>query len=93
MNRIGLIIRCEHSHFIQVVMTEQEAKQLMIGWRENKLTEKIMGKCLTTGSEWIVKTDKIILIHTAEVIVTPQGVTNFPVPGSAIGRGSGFFPK
>ncbi len=89
MNRVGVIIRCEHSHFIQVVMTEQEARQFIIGWKENKLAEKVTGKCLATGSEWIVKTDKIILIHTAEVTATPQNPSQFP------GRvhGSGFFPK
>ncbi len=90
MNRIGVIIRCEHSHFIQVVMNEQEAYQFILSWKENKLAEKATGKCLATGSVWIVQTSKIILIHTAELGVTgglPQGQPQYP------GYGSGYIPK
>lgn len=67
---VNVAIYMESGHLIGVFVSHAEAVQLMQGWKDGILKDKVAGKCLSTGVDWVIRVDKIVAIHTTNA--TPQ---------------------
>ncbi len=76
MNMTGLRILLQGGLFFQATMTENDAKQLMITWKEGRLPP-LVGD-ITTG--WMCKTEAIVCLHLVALEQQQQGLQQKP-PG------------
>ncbi len=63
MNQVGLRILLHGGLFFQATMTESEAKQMMVNWKEGKLPP-LVGD-VTTG--WMCRTEAIVCLHLVQL--------------------------
>lgn len=81
MKQTGLRFLFEHGAFFQVVMSEDEAKNLLHLWHMGNCRGKI------TGPGWVANLDSVVAIHTVPLEQAPVQI--MPGPISPWLKGSG----
>ena len=87
---IGLRFLLNYGHFLQIAISEQEAKQIMQGWSAGTLRPILQGTSppsgIIPGVAWSIRTECIVAIHTFDLELLEQqrpqaGVLPWPRSG------------
>ncbi len=77
MKTVGLRFLLTHGSFMDIMMTEDQARQVVKSWASGEF--RLRDKQIMTGDIWAVKMDEVIGIHTYEIQRVPQQQAQGPL--------------